>query len=176
MKRVILTAVPLLLNACAYNSTMGVNDRFQVASTASFFAPSVTTVIDTQNPNALPPTFAGPSIVGQVANAAGTVAAGAFIGNGLSKNHGTSVNQSGGGAVATAKGGSSSALGVGGQGGAGGNGGNALSEAYSNSHSSVRSNMESVNTNINANENINSSSSSSPPTQSGNGEGHSSDN
>lgn len=170
--KILFIALTLTLNACAYNSTMGVNDRFQVASTASFFAPSVTTVVDTQNPNALPPSFAGPSIVGQVANAAGTVAAGALIGNGLSKNHGTSVNQSGGGAVATAKGGSSSALGVGGQGGAGGN---ALSSSLSSSHSSAHSKSEATSTNLNVNENYNSNTNSAGSTAS-QGSGEHSDN
>lgn len=87
--------IALLLSGCAYNSTMGVNDRFQVASTSSFLAPSVTTVVDTHTDSAS--TYAGPSIVGQVINAAGTVAGGYLLGNGIGRS-GTKVTQNGGGA------------------------------------------------------------------------------
>jgi hypothetical protein len=135
MKKLTFVLPIMLLNACAYNSTMGTNDRFQVASTASFFAPSVTAVIDTKHPDALVPTFAGPSIVGQLANAAGNVAAGAFIGSGL-KGSGTKVSQSGGGASSVAKGGNSSSL-------SNATGGSSLSGAVSgsvsNSHSTSSS-------------------------------------
>jgi hypothetical protein len=134
MKKMILV-LPILLNACAYNSTMGTNDRFQVASTASFFAPSVTAVIDTKHPDALVPTFAGPSIVGQLANAAGNVAAGAFIGSGL-KGSGTKVSQTGGGASSVAKGGNSSSLANGGQGGNSTSLSGAVSGSLSNAQSS----------------------------------------
>lgn len=95
MGKIALTLPVMLLQACSYNSTMGVNDRFQVASTASFFAPSVTTVLDTKTDSAS--TYAGPSIVGQVANAAGTVAGGYLLGQGIGKS-GTTVSQNGGGA------------------------------------------------------------------------------
>lgn len=97
MKKIIIALPLLMLQACAYNSTMGQDDRFQVATTASLFAPSVTTVVDTKNPDALPSTYAGPSIAGQIAQAAGTTAAGAFVGHGLGKS-GTQVNQHSGGA------------------------------------------------------------------------------
>ena len=97
------TTLPLILtvslNACAWNSTMGQNDRFQVASTASLFAPSVTTVVDTKTDSAS--TYAGTSIIGQLANAAGTVAGGYLLGQGIGKS-GTKVTQNGGGASANA--------------------------------------------------------------------------
>jgi len=93
----ILIAISIFSTGCAYNSTMGQDDRFQVASTASFFAPSVTTVLDTKTDSAS--TYAGPSIVGQVANAAGTVAGGYLLGQGIGKS-GTKVTQNGGGASA----------------------------------------------------------------------------
>jgi hypothetical protein len=142
MQKLALILTIILLNACAYNSTMGTNDRFQVASTASFFAPSVTAVIDTKHPDALVPTFAGPSIVGQLANAAGNVAAGAFIGSGL-KGSGTKVSQSGGGASSIAKGGNSSSLANGGQGG----NSTSLSGAVSGSLSNAQSSSVSKSTN-----------------------------
>lgn len=95
----ILTLISVVfLSGCAYNSTMGDNDRFHVASTASLFAPSVTTVVDTKTDSAS--TYAGSSIVGQVANAAGNVAGGYLLGQGIGK-AGTTVSQSGGGATAT---------------------------------------------------------------------------
>lgn len=97
MKISLLSIIILLSTGCAYNSTMGVNDRFQVATTASMFAPSVTTVVDTHNDSAS--TYAGPSIVGQVVNAAGTVAGGYLLGQGIGKS-GTRVTQNGGGAAA----------------------------------------------------------------------------
>jgi len=97
MKKTAIALIAVSLQACAWNSTMGQDDRFQVASTASFFAPSVTTVVDTKNPGALPSTYAGPSVVGQLAQAAGVTAAGAFVGHGLGKS-GTNVSQNGGGA------------------------------------------------------------------------------
>ena len=130
MKKITLVLSVIMLNACAYNSTMGVNDRFQVASTASFFAPSVTAVIDTKHPDALVPTFAGPSIVGQLANAAGNVAAGAFIGSGL-KGSGTKVSQSSIGASSVAKGGNSSSL-------SNSTGGNSSSLSNASSHSASK--------------------------------------
>jgi hypothetical protein len=95
MKKLFIAVIFASLQACAYNSTMGQDDRFQVASTASFFAPSVTTVLDTKTDSAS--TYAGPSIVGQVANAAGTVAGGYLLGQGIGKS-GTTVSQNGGGA------------------------------------------------------------------------------
>ena len=98
MKKLAFALPVLLLNACAYNSTMGDNDRFHVSSTASMFAPSVTTVLDTKTDSAS--TYAGPSIVGQVANAAGNVAGGYLLGQGIGKS-GTKVSQNGGGATAS---------------------------------------------------------------------------
>ena len=111
MKKLTLVLPVLMLNACAYNSTMGENDRFQVASTASFFAPSVTTVLDTKTDSAA--TYAGPSIVGQVANAAGTVAGGYLLGVGIGKS-GTTVSQTGGGASSSSISQSNAAGGIGG--------------------------------------------------------------
>ena len=120
MKKLIFVALSIVLNACAYNSTMGVNDRFQVATTASMFAPSVTTVVDTKTDSAS--TYAGPSIVGQVVNAAGGVAGGYLLGQGIGKS-GTRVTQNGGGASAT--------------------GGSAFSGANANSKSSAHSSSSS---------------------------------
>lgn len=78
------------LTGCAYHSTMGSGDRFHVDSTASLFAPSVTTVTDTKVDSAT--TYAGPSIAGQVLNAAGTVAGGYLLGAGIAKSGNTSVS------------------------------------------------------------------------------------
>lgn len=87
----LITIVTLLfLSACSYHSTMGEKDRFHVDSTASFFAPSVTTVVDTRTDTAS--TYAGPSIAGQVLNAAGTVAGGYLLGAGIAKSGNTSVS------------------------------------------------------------------------------------
>jgi len=98
MKKSIVSLACLLTQACAFNSTMGENDRFQVSSTASLFAPSVTTVLDTKTDSAS--TYAGSSIVGQVANAAGNVAGGYLLGQGIGKS-GTTVSQNGGGAISS---------------------------------------------------------------------------
>ena len=113
MKKLILIPA-LLLNACAYNSTMGKNDRFEVSSTTSLFAPSVTTVVDTSNPDVVPATFAGQSLFTQLGAVAGPVAGGYLLGQGIGKS-GTKVTQNGGGASATggkslANGGSAAAL------------------------------------------------------------------
>ena len=106
MKIASLSLIPtLLLSGCAYNSTMGENDRFQVSSTASLFAPSVTAVLDTKTDSAS--VYAGPSIVGQTAQAAGTVAGGYLLGQGIGKS-GTKVTQNGGGASQTQTGGNQS--------------------------------------------------------------------
>lgn len=105
----ILLMLPLLpiLTACSYHSTMGVNDRFHVDSTASLFAPSVTTVTDTRVDSAS--TYAGPSITGQLVNAAGNVAGGYLLGAGIAKSgNNTSVSNqnipvaAGGNAASTA--------------------------------------------------------------------------
>lgn len=95
MKKAILIPA-ILMSGCAYNSTMGVNDRFQVASTTSLFAPSVTTVVDTLNPDVTPPTFAGQSLFTQLGAVAGPVAGGYLLGNGIGK---AKTNVSQGGAV-----------------------------------------------------------------------------
>ena len=79
----------LLLSACSYHSTMGNNDRFQVDSMASLFAPSITTVTDIETNTASH--YAGPSIMGQTLNAAGTVAGGYLLGAGIAKS-GDSIN------------------------------------------------------------------------------------
>lgn len=86
----IFIPLTLLLTACSYHSTMGVDERFNVDSTASLFAPSVTTVTDTRIDIAT--TYAGPSIAGQVLNAAGTVAGGYLLGAGIAKSGNTSVS------------------------------------------------------------------------------------
>lgn len=79
------------LSACSYHSTMGNNDRFQVDSMASLFAPSITTVTDTETNTASH--YAGPSIMGQTLNAAGTVAGGYLLGAGIAKSgDNTTVN------------------------------------------------------------------------------------
>lgn len=84
MKKQILTLFLLLtITACTHHNAMGIGGRFHVDSTASLFAPSVTTVTDTQA--GIASTYAGPSIIGQVAQAAGTVAGGYLIGQGLSR-------------------------------------------------------------------------------------------
>jgi hypothetical protein len=142
MKKIALTVSIAMLSGCAYNSTMGTNDRFQVSSTASFFAPSVTAIVDTQHPDALVPSFAGPSIVGQLANAAGNVASGAFIGSGL-KGSGTKVSQSGGGASSISKGGNSSSLSNAAGGNSSATGGTSLSESVSGAVSGSSSNSTS---------------------------------
>ena len=90
----------LLLSGCSFHSTMGVNDRFQVDSTASAFAPSVTTVTDTTS--GVASTYAGPSIVGQVAGATSNVAGGYLLGQGIGKS-GTRVTQNGAGATSNAE-------------------------------------------------------------------------
>lgn len=93
----ILMAV-LLMAGCSWNSTMGDGDRFHVASTSSAFAPSVTTVVDKET--GAFSTYAGPSVVGQLAGAAGTAAGGYLLGVGIAKS-GTTVSQNGGGATQT---------------------------------------------------------------------------
>lgn len=85
----LLLLIPLL-TACSYHSTMGVGERFHVDSTASLFAPSVTTVTDTKVDSAT--TYAGPSVIGQVVNAAGTVAGGYLLGAGIAKSGNTTVS------------------------------------------------------------------------------------
>ena len=83
----------LLLSACSYHSTMGNNDRFQVDSMASLFAPSITTVTDVETNTASH--YAGPSIIGQTLNAAGTVAGGYLLGAGIAKS-GDSISNTNG--------------------------------------------------------------------------------
>ena len=103
MKKIAANLILAMLSGCAYNSTMGLNDRFQVATTASMFAPSVTAVVDTKTDSAT--VYAGPSIVGQTAQAAGTVAGGYLLGQGIGHS-GTKVTQNGGGATQSQTGGS----------------------------------------------------------------------
>ena len=109
----------------------GFNDRFQVATTASMFAPSVTTVVDTHNDSAS--TYAGPSVVGQVVNAAGTVAGGYLLGQGIGRS-GTKVTQNGGSASSGSVSGSLS--------NATAKGGNAFSSSRSESELNNRTNID----------------------------------
>lgn len=88
--KLLYTLLMASLTGCANHSTMGIDDRFSVDSTANLFAPSVTTVTDTKVDTAS--TYAGPSIAGQVLNAAGTVAGGYLLGAGIAKSGNTSVS------------------------------------------------------------------------------------
>ena len=79
----LLPLIPMLAVGCSYHTKMGENDRYHVDSTANMFAPSVTTVTDTKAD--MSSTYAGPSIAGQLVNAAGTVAGGYLLGAGIAK-------------------------------------------------------------------------------------------
>jgi hypothetical protein len=75
---------------------MGASDEFEVNSVANAFAPSVTCVSNV-SANHLS-CYAGPSIIGQTLDAAGTVAGGYLLGQGIGK-AGTNVTTSQSGAA-----------------------------------------------------------------------------
>jgi len=90
MKKLLILSLFTILNACAYHSTMGENNRFKVDEYTSLLAPSITLVTDTKTGNVLP--FGGQSAVSQLAGPASTVAGAALLAEGFSNSGDTTVN------------------------------------------------------------------------------------